>query len=69
MKQAALDMSGVLSAASRAKQLFALLETIFENGTQGCQADDELVGLAYDLSSKIMNDLAHIESELKINGK
>lgn len=66
MKQTTLDLSGVLNAASRARQLNALLENIFENGSRDCKADDELVGLAYDLSGKILIDLSYIESELEI---
>lgn len=63
MKASAVDISEVLNAASRARQLTALLQTMFENGTEGCAKDDELVGLAYDLSGKVSILLSKFESE------
>ena len=63
MKSSAVDISEVLNAASRARQLTALLQIIFENGTEGCAKDDELVGLAYDLSGKVSIVLSKFESE------
>ncbi|MCK0552547.1 hypothetical protein KFO32_05580 [Pantoea ananatis] len=63
MKTLSVDISEVLNAASRARQLTALLQTIFENGTEGCAKDDELVGLAYDLSGKVSTILSKFESE------
>ncbi|ERM14388.1 hypothetical protein L585_08720 [Pantoea ananatis BRT175] len=63
MKASAVDISEVLNAASRARQLTALLQTMFENGTEGCAKDDELVGLAYDLSEKVSILLGKFESE------
>lgn len=63
MKASDVDISEVLNAASRARQLTALLQTIFENGTEGCAKDDELVGLAYDLSGKVSILLSKFESE------
>ncbi|MCK0552605.1 hypothetical protein KFO32_05880 [Pantoea ananatis] len=63
MKASSVDISEVLNAASRARQLTALLQTIFENGTEGCAKDNELVGLAYDLSGKVSILLGKFESE------
>ncbi|MCW1971446.1 UNVERIFIED_ORG: hypothetical protein FHW05_000260 [Pantoea agglomerans] len=66
MKASSVDISEVLNAASRARQLTALLQTIFENGTESCAKDDELVGLAYDLSGKVLILLSKFESESEI---
>ncbi|MDC7862244.1 hypothetical protein SZ66_09395 [Pantoea ananatis] len=63
MTRDAIDMSEILNAVSRARQLTALLQTMFENGTEGCAKDDELVGLAYDLSGKVSIILSKFESE------
>ncbi|MGG6196176.1 hypothetical protein ACQV2B_19110 [Pantoea allii] len=63
MKKSTVDISEVSNAASRARQLTALLQTIFENGTEGCAKDDELVGLAYDISGKVSILLNQLETE------
>lgn len=63
MKASSVDISEVLNAASRARQLTALLQTIFENGTEGCAKDDELIGLAYDISGKVSILLNKFEAE------
>lgn len=63
MKASSVDISEVLNSASRVRQLTALLQIIFENGTEGCAKDDELVGLAYDLSGKVSILLSKFESE------
>ncbi|WP_324030021.1 hypothetical protein GC087_06615 [Pantoea sp. JZ2] len=63
MTRDAIDISEILNAASKARQLTALLQNIFEKGTDTCDADDELVGLAYDLSGVISNLLNKIEEE------
>ncbi|WP_089528514.1 hypothetical protein [Pantoea ananatis] len=66
MKASTVDISEVLNAASRDRQLTALLQTISENGTEDCAKDDELVGLAYDLSGTVSILLSKLESESEI---
>lgn len=58
-----LDIAQVLCAASRAKQLNALLQNIFERGTENCTPDDELVGLAYDICGKLCRFLDRLEEQ------
>lgn len=63
MKNAKLDICDVLTASNRGRQLNALLQNIFERGTDGCEKDDELIGLAYDISGKISGFLDKLEME------
>ncbi|WP_431022056.1 Rop family plasmid primer RNA-binding protein [Erwinia rhapontici] len=59
-----LDISQILNAASRARQLNALLQNIFEKGTSnGCPVDDEIVGIAYDISGKVTLFLDNLEAQ------
>lgn len=58
-----LDSLEVLSTASRGRQLNALLQNLFEKGTDFVKADDELIGLAYDISGKITKFLDQLEQE------
>lgn len=58
-----LEIMEVLNAASRGRQLNSLLQNIFERGTDNCTADDELVGLAYDISSKVCHFLDQLEEQ------
>lgn len=59
-----LDITQVISTTSRARQLNALLMNIFEKGSSsGCPADDELIGLAYDLCGKVTLFLDQLESK------
>lgn len=58
-----LDITQVLNAASRARQLNALLQNIFEHGTEGCTADDELIGLAYNIAGKVSLFLDRLEEQ------
>jgi hypothetical protein len=58
-----IDIMDILNAASKGRQLNALLQNLFEKGTDYCQADDELVGLAYDISGKIAKFLDLLEQE------
>jgi len=49
-----IDIADLVNTANRGRQLNALLQNIFELGTaNGCPADDELVGMALDLSGKV----------------
>ena len=50
-------------AASKARQLNALLQNIFEKGTDTCDADDELIGLAYDICANVTTFLEKLERE------
>lgn len=63
MKNAKLDISDVLNAANRSRQLNALLQNIFERGMEGCEKDDELIGLAYDIAGKVSLFLDRLEQE------
>lgn len=63
MAKPELDICEVMNAASKGRQLNALLQNIFEKGTEGCDADDELVGLAYDMCAKISQFLNKLEQE------
>ncbi|MBN1086568.1 hypothetical protein JNO12_19135 [Erwinia aphidicola] len=63
MMENKLDIAQVLCAASRAKQLNALLQSIFERGTDNCTADDELIGLAYDICGKVCQFLDRLEEQ------
>lgn len=58
-----LDILQVLNAASSARQLNALLQNIFEHGTEGCTADDELIGLAYNIAGKVSLFLDRLEEQ------
>jgi hypothetical protein len=53
MAEYKLNSSNVVSASVQAKQLNALLQNIFANGAEGVDADNELIGLAYDLAGNI----------------
>lgn len=66
MKNAKLDICDVLNAANKCRQLSSLLQNIFERGTDGCEKDDELVGLAYDISGKVSAFLDRLEKEENI---
>lgn len=63
MKNAKLDISDVRNAANRSRQLNALLQNIFERGTEGCEKDDELIGLAFDIAGKVSLFLDRLEQE------
>lgn len=61
-----LDICEVLNAASRSRQLNSLLQNLFERGAEGCEADNELVGLAYDLCAKVSNFMTQLEKQENI---
>lgn len=63
MENAKLDNRDVLNASRRGRQLNALLQSIFESGTDNCEKHDELIGLAYDISGKIASFLDRLEEE------
>jgi hypothetical protein len=63
MKNTKLNILDVLSASLRGRQLHSLLQNIFERGTDGCEKDDELIGLAYDISGKLSVFLDQLEEE------
>lgn len=65
MMEQKLDISRILDAACRARQLNSLLQSIFENGTGigGCPHSDELVGLAYDICGKVTQFLVQLEEQ------
>ncbi len=63
MRNHKIDISDVMNTASKCRQLNALLQNFFEKGTDGCEADDELVGLAYDISTKVSSFLDKLEKE------
>lgn len=58
-----IEIDDVMNAASKGRQLNALLQNIFEKGTDTCDADDELIGLAYDISAKVSSFLDKLERE------
>ncbi|TDT01653.1 hypothetical protein [Erwinia rhapontici] len=60
-----LDIGQIIHAASIARQLTALLQNIFENGTGigGCPHNDELIGLSYDISGKVSLFLDELEKQ------
>lgn len=57
------DIDDVLNAASRGRQLTALLENIYQKGVNELAPDNELIGLAYDLCSKLSLFLDQLEVE------
>lgn len=57
----AIQAPDVSSVASKARILNALLQNIFIHGTENCAPDDELVGLAYNLSGNVALDLDRLE--------
>lgn len=61
MAEYKLNSSNVVSASVQAKQLNALLQNIFTNGAEGCEADNELIGLAYDLAGKVCSFMDKLE--------
>lgn len=61
--KAKIEIDELMGAASKARQLNALLQNIIEKGTDTCNADDELVGLAYDISGKVLTFLDKLERE------
>lgn len=63
MKKNKPDILEVMNTASKGRQLNALLQNIFERGTEGCEADDELIGLAYNMSTKISAFLENLDKE------
>jgi len=63
MKNAKLDIRDVLNTASKSRQLNALLQNIFEKGADGCNPDNELLGLAYDISNVITRFMDRLERE------
>ena len=61
--KAKIEIDEVMNAASKGRQLNALLQNIFEKGTDTCDADDELIGLAYDICAKVSTFLDRLEQE------
>ncbi|AXZ12049.1 hypothetical protein OW944_23415 [Klebsiella pneumoniae] len=58
-----IEIDELMGAASKARQLNALLQNIFEKGTDTCDADDELIGLAYDICANVTTFLEKLERE------
>ena len=58
-----LDICEVLNAASRSRQLSSLLQNLFERGAEGCEEDNELVGLAYNLCAQASRFLDKLEEK------
>lgn len=58
-----IEIDEVMNAASKARQLNALLQNVFEKGTDTCDADDELIGLAYDICANVSMFLDKLERE------
>lgn len=61
-----IKIDEVMGAASKARQLNALLQNIFEKGTDSCDADDELIGLAYDICANVSTFLDKLEEQENI---
>lgn len=59
-----MDKIKLSDALDRAQQLNSLLENMFIKGTcSGVDANDPLLGLAYDLCGKVNNFLTRLEAE------
>jgi len=63
MKGISLDIADVLNAASKGRQLNALLQNLFEKGADGCEPDNELIGLAYDICASVALFLDRLEEQ------
>ncbi|NWC65423.1 hypothetical protein [Cedecea sp. P7760] len=63
MKNNNLNICDVISAATYSRQLNALLQNIFINGAEGCEKDNELLGLAYDIAGKVCIFMDKLEKE------
>ncbi|NIG74698.1 hypothetical protein F3J34_13980 [Klebsiella sp. Ap-873] len=52
-----------MSTAHYARQLNSLLENIFEKGCGGCESNNELIGLAFDLAGKVCSFMDKLDQE------